>query len=124
MAWWGWLIIAAAVVAGGVVAVVTYRKARANGKSVLAAALAAASEGAERAIQYLAANGQPDLAHKIGSLIGETVAQTDPDVQNAVNTIHGSVKAGLAAAHPQGKSTRDLIRDAFAKLHNAEAPPA
>lgn len=112
--WWVWVSVGLCVLAGILAGVLHYRTHH--------DALLALQVGVERFIGTLASRGMPEQANELGHTIGAEIAKAGPAVRRLNNTLHAKTKAQVAAESLSGKSTRELIMDAFRGQGREAAP--
>jgi len=102
---WVWVslgLVAAAAVVGGLIHYRTHRDA-----------LGAVQASIEIFMGKLASRGMAIEANELGATVGETVSKAGVLVKRLNDKHHKKTKAKLMAAHPEGKSTREIIAEAF-----------
>jgi hypothetical protein len=104
---WTWITIGLALGAAVVGGIIYYKTHK--------SALGALQAGIEIFIGKLAARGMPTEAQELGSTVGESVTKAGPWVKRLNNALHKKTKVKVAAEHPAGKNTRELITEAFQK---------
>lgn len=113
MSWFGWITLGAitvVVVLAGLRHFLIHKNA-----------LQALQVAAETAIGLLAVKGLPEEASNLGKTIGDHMKAAGPVVKRLNDALHRKAKAKITET--TGKSTRELIADAFRKKAAREPQP-